>query len=224
MLPVLVFDVNETLLNLSGLDAAFQAAFGHPAVRHAWFQQVLRSALVTTVAGPYADFGTIGRAALQMVAARRGVPLAGEERTAIFDAMRHLPPHPDVVDSLERLRAAGFRMAALSNGLPDVLADQLGHAGLDPFFEVILSADAVQRLKPAPAPYHHAAQALGVDIEALCMVAAHAWDVGGAQRAGASAAFVARPGAVLDPVGPTPRIVGGDLRQVAGQLIEGGGG
>ena len=216
---VLVFDVNETLLDLSALDAPFQQVFGHAAARNEWFTQLLQSALVSTVAGPYADFSTIGRAALQMVAARRGVQLSIDDKALIVDAIRRLPPHPYVFNSLERLQEAGFRLAALSNGAPDVLRDQLTHAELTPFFEAILSADAVQRLKPAPEPYHHAAQRLGVDIADLCMVAAHAWDVGGAMRAGAAAAFVARPGKVLDPLLPTPDIVGPDLRQVTNQLV-----
>jgi 2-haloacid dehalogenase len=218
--PVLVFDVNETLLDLSGLDAPFQEVFGHAAARDEWFRQVLRSALVSTITGPYADFSAIGRTALQLVATRRGVALSAADRSRILDAMRRLPPHPDVADSLERLQAAGFRIAALSNGAPDVLHDQMVHADLDGFFDAVLSADAVQRLKPAPEPYHMAAQQLDVEIGALCMVAAHAWDITGALRAGASTAFVARPGKVLDPLGPAPDIVGPDLAQVAGQLID----
>lgn len=220
MARVLVFDVNETLLDLSALDAPFQRVFGHAAAREEWFAQLLQSALVSTVTGPYADFSTIGRTALQMVAARRGVHLTDNDRTTIFDAIRRLPPHPDVIDSLERLQRDGFRLAALSNGAPDVLQDQLLHAELDAFFEEVLSADAVERLKPAPEPYHYAAQQLDVDIEDICMVAAHAWDVGGAMRAGGSAAFVARPGKVLDPLMPTPTIVGPDLHQVTNQLID----
>ncbi len=220
MPPVLVFDVNETLLDLSGLDAPFQQVFGHAEARGEWFRQVLRSALVSTITGPYADFSAIGRTALQQVATRRGVALSAMDRSRIFDAMRRLPPHPEVVDSLKRLQAAGFRMAALSNGAPDVLRDQMVHAGLDGLFEALLSADAVQRLKPAPEPYHMAAQQLDVEMAALCMVAAHAWDVTGALQAGASAAFVARPGKLLDPLGPAPNIVGPDLDQVAGQLID----
>lgn len=219
MTRILVFDVNETLLDLSALDAPFQQVFGHAEARQEWFGQVLQSALVSTVTGPYADFSTIGRSALQMTAARRGVHLTADDRKAIFEAMHRLPPHPEVVESLEQLQQAGFRMVALSNGAPDVLRDQMIHAKLDAFFEEILSADAVQRLKPAPEPYHMTAQTLGVDVEALCMVAAHAWDVGGAMRAGATAAFVARPGKVLDPLLPMPSIVGPDLAQVADQLM-----
>lgn len=52
-----------------------------------------------------------------------------------------------------------------------------------------------------------------------CWVAAHSWDVAGAMRAGCAAAFVARPGMVLDPLAETPDVVGADPRGVAEKLL-----
>jgi len=52
------------------------------------------------------------------------------------------------------------------------------------------------------------------------LVAAHAWDVAGATSAGCAAAFVARPGKVLDPlVEPPPDVVGADLAEVAERIL-----
>ena len=51
------------------------------------------------------------------------------------------------------------------------------------------------------------------------MVAAHAWDVVGALQAGCTAAFIARPGKVLYPLGPKPDIVAPDVRAVAEQIV-----
>lgn len=59
---------------------------------------------------------------------------------------------------------------------------------------------------------------LGVEVSDVRLVAAHAWDVAGALRAGCQAAFVARRGMVLDPMAPRPDIVGADLREVADAL------
>jgi 2-haloacid dehalogenase len=58
-----------------------------------------------------------------------------------------------------------------------------------------------------------------VPLSEVRLVAAHAWDVSGALAAGARAAFVARPGMVLSPIGPRPDIVGLDLGEVAEQII-----
>lgn len=219
MPSVVVFDVNETLLDLAALDSVFERIFGDASVRQDWFAQVLQSALTTTLLGTYVDFSTIGRGALDMVAQRRGVLLSDLDRSALAEAVRTCPPHDDVPESLSRLRDAGFRLAALSNGTPEVLNHQLDHAGLRDAFEAILSADAARRLKPAPEPYRMAAETLGVDLSDIRFVAAHTWDVAGAMQVGCAAAFVARPGKVPDPALPTPAITGTTLRDVTDQII-----
>jgi len=89
---ICVFDVNETLLDLAVLDAPFESAFGRPGVRREWFSQLLQSAFLATVTDAYVDFGTIGRAALEMVAERRGVRLSSPDREAILGTMLTLPP------------------------------------------------------------------------------------------------------------------------------------
>ncbi len=120
---VCVFDVNETLLDLGALDAPFTRVFGDASARQAWFQQVLHSAFVATVTDAYADFSAVGRAALTMTAERRGVALSDQDSEEILDGMRHLPPHPDARESLERLRDAGLRVAALTNWVSGTFGD-----------------------------------------------------------------------------------------------------
>lgn len=216
---ICVFDVNETLLDLAALDPPFERGFGRPDVRREWFSQVLQSAMMSTITGAYSDFGAIGSAALDMVAERHGIQLATANRAAILGTMLTLPPHPDVPGALARLGAAGIRVAALTNNTDAVARAQLSHAGLADSFERILSADAVRRLKPAPEVYRMAARELGVEIGGIRLVAAHAWDIAGAMRAGAAAAFVARPGMVLDPLAPRPEIVAADLNGVVDQIL-----
>ena len=217
---VCVFDVNETLLDLGALDPRFERVFGDVSVRREWFLQMLQNAFVATITGAYSDFGTLGGAALGMTAERRGVDLSGEDRQHILSGMRELPPHPEVEESLERLREAGFRLAALTNSTRQVAEAQLENSGLAGYFEQILSADTVKRLKPAPEPYHMTAESLGVEVNGVRLIAAHAWDVAGALRAGCAAAFVARPGMVFDPLVEPPDVVGADLREVADGIIE----
>jgi 2-haloacid dehalogenase len=216
---VIVFDVNETLLDLSALDAPFEDAFGKPGVRPQWFGQLLQSALVSIVTGAYTDFGTIGRAALDMVARRNSVEISAERVDAIMHTFRSLPPHPEARNALERLRASGLRLATLTNSTEAVATAQLSSAGLADLFERMFSADTVRRLKPAREPYEMAARELAVDITGMRMVAAHAWDIVGALRAGAAAAFVGRPGMVLDPLGPLPDVIGADLDEVADRIL-----
>ncbi len=219
MARTIVFDVNETLLDLRALDPPFERAFGRAGVRREWFAQVLQSAFVSTVTDRYTDFGTIGRAALDMVAARNTVELAPEDRDAILGTMLQLPPHKEVSGALERLRDAGLRIAALTNSTEAVATAQLTKAGLAPLFERIMSADAARRLKPAREAYEAAAAELGVPVGEIRLVAAHAWNVAGALAAGAAAAFVARLGMVLDPLVPPPDVIGSDLSEVVEQIV-----
>ena len=220
MARVCLCDVNETLLDLGALDPHFERAFGDAGLRRVWFLQLLQSALVATVTGAYSDFGQVGEAALEMVAERQGVQLTDEDRELILGGMRELPPHPEVAESLERLRDAGLRLATLTNSTQQVAEVQMDSSGLRGYFEQILSADMVRRLKPAPEPYRMAAESLEVEVQSVRLIAAHAWDVAGALRTGCAAAFVARPGMVLDPLVERPDVVGADLSEVANRILE----
>lgn len=219
MKKVLLFDVNESLLDLRALLPHFERLFGDGQVLYQWFGQVLQSAMLTVITDSYSDFGKVGRSALDMMAERHNVVLNDEDRTAIVGGMRILPPHPDVMPAFEKLHAAGYRMASLTNSPPAVAQAQIENAGLMRFMEKIISVDAVHSLKPAAKVYHHAASVMGVTASETRLIAAHAWDVAGAMRAGCAAAFIARPGMVLNPLFDAPDIVAPDLLQVAEKII-----
>ena len=219
MRRVQVFDVNETLLDLAAMDPHFQRIFGDPGVRVTWFTQMIQSALVATVTGVYHPFGAHAMAALETTADQAGVILSDGDREAVATQMRQLPAHPEVAGALRRLGAAGLRLASLTNSTEQVARAQLEHAGLIDVFELVLSADTVGRLKPAPEPYRMAAERLGVAVGEVRLVAAHAWDVAGAAGAGCATAFVARPGKVLDPLVERPEIIGEDLAEVADAIL-----
>jgi 2-haloacid dehalogenase len=216
---VQVFDVNETLLDLAAMDPHFERIFGDAGVRVTWFAQMIQSALVATVTGAYSQFGAHAMAALKMTAQQAGVELAGEDEEAVAAQLRELPAHPEVAEALRRLADAGLRLAALTNSTEQVARAQLTHAGLLDRFELVMSADTVRRLKPAPEPYRMAADRLGVAVGQVRLIAAHAWDVAGAARAGCATAFVARPGKVLDPLVERPEIVGANLAEVADAIL-----
>jgi 2-haloacid dehalogenase len=219
MRRVQVFDVNETLLDLAAMDPHFQRIFGDAGIRVTWFNQMIQSALVATVTGVYHQFGAHAMAALAMTAEQAGVELADDDKEAVAAQLRQLPAHPEVADALRRLRDAGLRLASLTNSTEGVARAQLEHAGLIHAFDLVLSADTAGRLKPAPEPYRMAAERLGVAVDQVRLIAAHAWDVAGAARAGCATAFVARPDKVLDPLVERPEIVGADLAEVADAIL-----
>ena len=219
MKKLIVFDVNETLLDLKALDPRFEEIFGNASVRTVWFGQVLRNSLVATITGQYEDFGKIAGSALTMTAQLNKIQLSDEDRAAIMGGIRSLPPHQDVASGLEKLKAAGFRLFTLTNSPPKVVEAQLQNAGLTDFFEKCFSVDTIRKFKPDAEAYRMTAKELDVPEEQICMVAAHDWDVAGAILAGCTAAFIARSGHVLNPSMPEPDIVGKDLVEVADKII-----
>lgn len=228
MKRIIAFDVNETLLDLAALDPVFATMFidksktkseGGGVVRREWFAQMLQSALVSIVTDAYSDFSTLQMGALEIIATRRSITLTEANRARVRDGMRTLPPHADVRPGLERLRDAGFTLVTLTNSPPEVAEAQIANAGLTEFFAMRFSADTVRRLKPAPAPYRMVAAHFGVPIGQVRLVAAHAWDIAGAVRAGCVTAFVGRLGAVLDPLVSVPDIVAPTVDAVAERII-----
>lgn len=220
MKKLIIFDVNETLLDLQALDPHFERVFGNASVRTSWFATVLRNSLVATVTGLYNDFGKIAGASLEMSAEQHNVDLSEEDKAAIMSTVRSLPAHADVAPGLEKLKSAGFRLFTLTNSPPLVVEAQLQNANLTDYFEKSFSVDAVKLFKPAAEVYQMTAKELGVPAEQIRLVAAHDWDVVGAINAGCAAAFIARPGKVLNPLLPKPDIIGKDLIEVAEIIVQ----
>ena len=219
MASVIAFDVNETLLDLSALDAPFETLLGSASLRPQWFTLMLQVAFTGGLTGQYVDFTTAQRAALAMLAERENVPLSAGDIDGLVARMSSLPPHPEVPGAFAALARTRLRLVALTNSVQPVAEAQLASAGLSGHLEAVISADRTGHLKPAPQPYRAVAEHCGVGIGDVRLVAAHYWDVAGALAAGCQAAFVARPGMVLSPAGVRPGIIGPDLAAVAEQII-----
>lgn len=219
--PVLVFDVNETLLDLTVLEPFFQRVFGSPSVMRQWFAELILYSQAVTLSGAYVPFSTLSVGILRMLARIHGVEAGEGDLEEFTGLLRALPAHLDAADALKRLHSAGFRMVTLTNSAPVPGPTPLERAGLATFFERSFSVDSVHRFKPAPETYRLVADVLHVPLNQLCLVAAHTWDTLGAQSAGCLAALVARPGnAVLEAPGlPQPELVSPDLTTLADAVL-----
>lgn len=218
---VLVFDVNETLVEIDSLSPFFERVFGDSRVLREWFGQLVMYSMSVTLSGRYIDFFSLAQQVLAMLADIHRVDVADEDLLHLRAGMLTMPAHPDVVDGLTALRNNGFRLVTLTNSPPNPDGPSvLEHAGLARFFEEQFSVDTVGAFKPAPAVYRHVCQQLEVAPAACMMVAAHVWDTAGAQSAGLPGALITRPGnARLPGRGlPQPTLVAADLREFAGQL------
>jgi 2-haloacid dehalogenase len=216
---VIVFDLMGTMLDLQAMDPHFERFFGDSAVRKEWWSQTLQLAMAAVVTNAYEDFGVLADTGLEITARRYKVSMLGEEKNLILGTLQKLRPFPDVARSLQRLREAGLKLAVLTNATAKIAEAQLTFAGLRDHFGEVISTDEIQCFKPAPEVYQLAASRLSVESGQIRIVAAHDWDVTGALRAGCAAAFVDRPGQVMNPFGPQPDVRGADLGEVAERIL-----
>lgn len=217
--PLIVFDVNETLLDLEAMQPTFERIFGDTSAMRLWFANLIMYSAALTVAGCYVPFTEIGAAVMKMLADTRGIKIDDEDKKELTEKFSTMPPHPDVPGALRKLRNAGFRLFTLTDNLLEVQTRQLEHGGIIDLFERRFSADGVKHHKPSRQAYAYVERELAVGPSQLCLIACHTWDTLGAVAAGWQAVLIKRTGNDLLGVGPQPHIVGADLDDVANQLI-----
>jgi 2-haloacid dehalogenase len=218
-LPLIVFDVNETLLDLETMEPTFARIFAEKGAMRFWFANFIMYSAALTVAGQYVPFTDIGAAVMKMLADTRGIRITDVDKKELTDKFSTMPPHPEVPAALRKLRKAGFRLFTLTDNLLEVQTRQLQHGGIVDLFERRFSADGVKHHKPSREAYAYVERELGARPSDFCLIACHTWDTLGAVAAGWEAALIKRPGNDVLGVGPQPHMVGVDLNDVADQLI-----
>jgi 2-haloacid dehalogenase len=220
-LPMIVFDVNETLLDLDTMTPIFERIFHEPLAMRLWFANLILYSEALTLAKVYVPFTDIGGAVLQMLADTRGIRITASDKKELTDNFASMPPHAEVPAALKKLRAAGFKLYTLTDNLLEIQGRQLKHGGIIDLFDNRFSVDNpdVRRHKPAPEAYAYVERQLQVAASDLFLIASHTWDTLGAIAAGWGAALIKRPGNDVLSVGPQPTLVGSDLDDVADQVI-----
>lgn len=193
---VLVFDVNETLSDLTSLRDRFADVGAPRELLPVWFAGILRDGFALTAAGGYAAFADLARDGLRTLLSSREDAIRGrsvdEAADHIVQGFAALPLHPDVPDAVRACHAAGIRLVTMTNGSAAVTEALLDRAGLRGHFEQLLDVTGPRRWKPAAAAYHYVLDRVGVPPGEAMLVAVHPWDIDGALRAGLSAAWVRR--------------------------------
>jgi 2-haloacid dehalogenase len=218
--PLIVFDVNETLLDLETMGPVFERIFNDRSALRLWFANLILYSEALTLARVYVPFTDIGAAVLRMVAKTRSVEITSADEQELKERFSTMPPHREVPQALAQLRSAGFRLFTLTDNLLEVQGRQLESGQIIQHFERRFSVDqVVKRHKPAPEAYAYVERELRVPASHLFLIASHTWDTLGAVAAGWGAALIKRPGNEVLEVGPQPTFVGSDLKVVADKLI-----
>ncbi|HET6562010.1 MAG TPA: haloacid dehalogenase type II [Marmoricola sp.] len=213
---VLVFDVNETLSDMSPMATRFEelGAPGHLA--KTWFAAVLRDGFALTSVGASRSFAQIAADVLR--GTLHGLPLDRDVEDAVGHVMAGftaLEVHPDVPDGVRALGDLGIRLVTLSNGAASVAEALLEGAGVRQHFEKLLSVEDAGIWKPARGAYAYAMEQCGIEPVDAMLVAVHPWDIDGAARAGLRTAYVNRSGTPYPDYFEQPELRPGSLTELA---------
>jgi 2-haloacid dehalogenase len=214
---VVAFDVIETLMSLEPLRARLTDIGQPPGLLEAWYTRTLRDGMALSATGEYAEFANVAEAALRGCT---NYTISDEQVAAVMAGWDELPAFPDVLPAVTRLTEAGLRVACLTNGSASLTSSFVDRAGLGSLVDRVISVGEVYRWKPAGVVYLYAVSVMGVPTDRMALVAAHDWDCHGAKRAGLTTGWVSRKsGGFGAPFAP-PDVVGEDLVEVAGKLLE----
>ncbi len=219
-MPVaLVFDVNETLSDMSPLAQRFADVGAAEHLAATWFASLLRDGFALTAAGVNPVFADIAQELLQHhLAGEVDDPVAGVEH--IMAGFGELPVHADVVPGIRDLAGLGVRLMTLSNGSTSVADALLSRSGIRSEFEHLLSVQDADLWKPARTAYAHALQISGLPANEVMLVAVHPWDIDGAHRAGLRTAWINRGGRRYPGHFSKPDLEVSSVTDLAAQLVE----
>lgn len=219
---VIVFDVNETLSDMSPMAGRF-ADIGAPEhLAKLWFATLLRDGFALTAAGAHKPFAELGVAALGIVLQGFELNRDLDAATAhVMDGFSQLTAHPDVPEGVRALRRSGHRLVTLTNGATEVAERLFSAAGIRDEFEALLSVEDAGAWKPARASYEYAARTCGTELGDMLLIAVHPWDIDGAARAGMATAWIDRDGSAYPESFTPPALTATSLPELAEQLAAG---
>lgn len=189
-----VFDAYGTLFDVSSAAARTFEGLGTIAgpLAALWRERQLQYAWLRALQGRYTPFWQVTGEALDYALEALGLPQDGALHERLMAHYRVLDAFEEVPGVLQRLRGQGLRLAILSNGSPEMLASAVTAAGLEEYFDAVISVDAVKTYKPDPRVYQLALDRVGLSAEATAFVSSNAWDAHAASAFGMSAVWCNR--------------------------------
>ncbi len=148
-----------------------------------WRDKQIQYTWLRAAQGRHADFSQVTGEALDFALETLGLA-EPHLRTRLMHLYLTLAAFPEVPGVLRRLKAAGLRLAILSNGTPAMLDAAVRGAGLDGLFDAVISVEEVGVFKPHPAVYQQALDRLGLMAWDVSFQSSNAWDAHAASPSG----------------------------------------
>lgn len=181
------------------------------ALQKHWVAKQFGYTWLRTAAGQYKNFYDIIGDALMSAADELGLAVSAAHKDRLLETYLSLPLWPDAKDALHKMRAAGLRLAFLSNMTEEMLKANMAHNDITALFDVTLSTDSVQAFKPAPAAYQMGPDAFNLPRRNIAFAAFAGWDAAGAAWFGYPTVWVNRAGAAAERLDTKPDRTTADL-------------
>ncbi|HIF9324663.1 TPA: haloacid dehalogenase type II [Photobacterium damselae] len=217
---IIIFDINETILNLESLHKIFVDIFDNNLMLSQWFSKLLHTSAVCAITKVETNFFTLASITLDNMFDDNQLELSKFDKKEFLNEFTRLQPYSDVIPALKYLKENGFKLIALSNSSSKLINEQLNNSGVISFFDEIISAEEVTTFKPDPQVYKYAAKRLGVSLNRLRLVATHDWDTHGALSVGMNAAYLSRNDKKYTSVFKKVDIKGSDMMEIAYKIVQ----
>ena len=207
-IDAVTFDSYSTLVDVDSTATAVEEYVDDPvAFAREWHARAAVYGMVANHIDAYETYYDLHRDALEYLLARAGVEVSNDELDEMNAVYHDMEPFDDVRDGLRRLDEAGYAVGVISNGDPAMLESLVDVAEIDDVLAATVSADEIERHKPAVELYEHAADRLGTDPDSVVHVSNSQMDVQGAMNAGMQGVWINRQDAPAEPFGPDPDAV-----------------
>ncbi|HEY8054155.1 MAG TPA: haloacid dehalogenase type II [Steroidobacteraceae bacterium] len=203
-----VFDAYGTLFDYASAAARCSDVLGDKvaSLTTLWRTKQLEYTWLRSLQGRYVGFSEVTSDALDFALAALGLS-DPKLHTRLMSLYSSLECFPEVPAMLARVKAAGIKLAILSNGSPQLLAAALDHSKLAHCFDAVLSVDEVGVYKPHPMVYQLAVDRLGVPAGAIAFQSSNGWDAYAASAFGMRVVWCNRYGQPSERLPGRPEVI-----------------
>jgi len=216
-ISVCVFDAYGTLFDVAAAarkaaaEPRLEALAGAwPLLADTWRAKQLQYSWIRAIAGEHADFWKVTQDALDYALEAHDL-VSETHRRRLLQLYWELEAFPDVDRTLTALKAAGLKIAILSNGSPEMLDAAVASAGIGDRLDAVLSVEEVGVFKPNRAVYALVDRRFGVEPGEVAFISSNGWDIAAAAGYGFQTIWANRAGDPVDRLPWRPHRIARDL-------------
>lgn len=215
-IEAVIFDAYGTLFDVYSVGALADEIFPGKGgeIAKIWRERQIDYTRIRTLCDEYVDFRKITEDALDFACAYLSLELTGTDKNRLLDQYDHLTAFPENLNVLDRLKSQGLQLGILSNGTAEMIDGAVKSAGMDGYFDHILTVEKIRKYKTVPEAYQLGPDTFCLDVAQILFVSSNCWDACGATWFGYQTLWVNRANMPLEVLGVEPSATGKTLDAV----------